>query len=254
LGSKFSLLALGLGAYLTFVVVSFPASVAYRWFAPAAVQLAGIDGTVWRGSAAYGSYGDGDLGFSDLRWQLHPTALLTGRLSLSTEWRLTDGSAVANVTASKNRIELTDVRAETSLQNLRALLPLGETEGLVRVRLQSLEIVDGWPASANGELTVSGLSVFPFMPSANQGLIPLGDFEARFAPQETPGILGVVNDRGGPLELSGRISLTPDRMYRIEALIKPRAGAPKELVDGVNFMTGPANAQGQRDFEISGEL
>jgi general secretion pathway protein N len=251
-GSRLSLLALGLGAYLTFVVVSFPASAAYRWFAPSALQLAAIEGSVWNGSAAYGSYAG--LAFSELRWQLHPAALLTGRLNLSAEGRFMDGFAVADVSASGSRVLLTNVRASTSLQNLRGLLPLGETQGQVSLQLQSLEIVDGWPMTAIGEFSVGDLSVVPFMPADGQRLMSLGSYQARFTEQEAPGIVGVVNDRGGPLELSGRISLAPDRSYRIEALLMPRAGAPADLVQGVNFMTGPPNAQGQRSFEMTGSL
>ena len=50
--SRVSLLALGVGAYFAFVLATFPASIAHRWFG-SELTMAGIDGSVWQGSAAY---------------------------------------------------------------------------------------------------------------------------------------------------------------------------------------------------------
>ena len=47
-------LALGIGAYLAFALSSFPAGTAYAWFAPAGLQLEGLEGTLWSGRAAAG--------------------------------------------------------------------------------------------------------------------------------------------------------------------------------------------------------
>ena len=50
-------LVLGVGAYLAFALVLFPADVAYRWLAPDTVRLSGVQGTVWSGRATLGSAG-----------------------------------------------------------------------------------------------------------------------------------------------------------------------------------------------------
>jgi general secretion pathway protein N len=250
--SKLSLLALGLGAYLAFALVGFPASVAYRWFAPPMLELAAVDGTLWRGSAQYGAVSG--LAISDLRWQLHPAALITARLSVSAEGRLADGFVLGRLVASGNRLSVSDVRAAMSLQSLRGLLPLAGTEGRVGLELDRLDLVDAWPVSAVGELTIGSLSVAPLIPMQNQEQLALGDYRVRFAAAEEPGIVGIVDDEGGPLELSGQIALTQDRIYRIEALIKPRPDAPADLVQGLSFMTDPPNADGQRRFELAGSL
>jgi hypothetical protein len=50
--SRKSLLLVGLLTFVAAVILMFPARVAYDWFAPPAVQLSSLEGTIWSGSAA----------------------------------------------------------------------------------------------------------------------------------------------------------------------------------------------------------
>ena len=99
--SRWSWLALGVGAYIAFTLVKFPAGTALRWFAPPGVALAGVAGTLWSGSAATCTV----AGFTveALRWDLRPASLLLGRLSAAVEARIPDGFVSGNITASPGR-------------------------------------------------------------------------------------------------------------------------------------------------------
>jgi len=249
---KLALIALGIGAYLAFVIASFPAAVAQRWFAPDALRLAAVEGTIWRGSAAYG--GVGSIGFSDLRWQLHPSAFLRGALSLTAEARLADGFVSSQVTASANRVELNALRAATSLGGFREALGFGDVSGQVSVEFETLVLEDGWPVAAVGDARIRSLAAPPLMPLAGVDTILLGNYLARFAPADQPGIVAALQDEGGPLELTGRLSIAPDRTYLFDTLVKPRADAPEVLVQGLDFVAGSPNANGQRKFVQSGTL
>jgi general secretion pathway protein N len=246
------LLALGLGVYLAVVVVSFPASVAYRWFAPDEVALALIQGTIWNGSAAHG--GVAGLAFSDLRWQLHPAALLTGRVSVSAETNFATGFARAEIMAAGNRITLNELSAATDLQVFSTLLPLGGVRGQVSISLDSLEFIDGWPTAAIGQTRIANLAMPPLLPIPGVTTIALGNYVAQFSSSDEPGITALLNDQGGPIELTGRLSLAPDRSYDIDTLIKPRADAPTELVQGIEMVTDTPDANGQRRFRLAGTL
>jgi hypothetical protein len=68
------------------------------------------------------------------------------------------------------------------------------------------------------------------------------------------GIVALLNDQGGPLEVTGRISLRPDRTYLFDSLIKLRADAPDVLVQGLEIVGGAPNASGQRKFQQQGSL
>lgn len=250
--NKFAWLALGLGAYLAFVIAKFPAGTAYRWLAPPELRLAGITGTVWQGGAELGSVPG--LPLSDLRWDLGAWPLLTGRLAGDFEARLTDGFVAGSVSASTSRVAFTDLQASTSLPTLRALLPLNDTQGLISVALERLELRDGWPVSALGTLRVGQLEVAPLIPTGGPALIPLGNYELRFVESSGQGIRAELSDSGGPLEASGVLSLGLDRSYAIEGAVRARADAPEMLIQGLAIMTGEPDAEGHRPFTLTGSL
>jgi len=252
MSSRWSLLALGIGVYVAVAIGSFPASLAYRWFGPEGLTLAAVGGTIWNGRAAYGT-GAG-LSFSNLNWQLHPVALLTGKLSLDAEAALANGLASAKLAASRDRLELTDVRLSASLESFSEQFALGEVSGQLGLSLSRLELVGGVPVAAAGTLTVADLFSAPLIPIEGVTSIPLGNFRAELTTGEQPGIVALVSDEGGPLELTGRITLAPDRSYTMDALIKTRADAPQELVQGVELVTGEPNAEGRRRFLQQGTL
>ena len=141
MSSRLSLLALGIGVYLAVAIGSFPASLAYRWFGPEGLTLASVEGTIWSGQAEHGAAAG--LTFSNLRWQLHPAALLTGTLSVSAEAELPDGLASARITASSERLVLNDVRVNASLASIRDRFALGDVSGQLDLSLQRFETVAG---------------------------------------------------------------------------------------------------------------
>jgi general secretion pathway protein N len=250
--SRTSLIALGIGAYLAFSIANFPASVAYRWFAPDALALAAVDGTIWRGSAAYG--GLNGIAFSELEWQLQPAALVTGAVSLSAQMNIAGGLARSDVDLRGSRLTLSNVRASVSLAALDSLLPLNGVLGNLSVTLDELELIDGWPARASGTARVNGLAGPPLFPVQGVSILQLGNFSARLQSTDDGELIALVNDEGGPLELTdGQVSLRPDRSYRLAATIKPRADAHRVLVEGLEILS-PANAAGQHVITDSGSL
>lgn len=250
--NRLAWLALGLGAYLAFVISLFPAATAYRWFAPPALRLAGITGTIWRGGAALGSVPG--LPLSDLRWDLDIWPLFVGRLAGEFEARLADGFVNGRVSASSSRLDFTDLQASTTLLTLRGLLPLNDTQGLISVSLSRLELREGWPVSAIGILRIGQLEVAPLIPTGGPELIALGNYEARFVDNDGQGIRAELGDTGGPLEASGVLSLGLDRTYALEGAVRARVDAPEMLTQGLAIMTGEPDAEGRRPFTLTGSL
>ncbi|HZF31176.1 MAG TPA: type II secretion system protein N [Gammaproteobacteria bacterium] len=246
-------LALGVGAYLAFLLVSFPASTALRWFVPGEVKVSGVQGTLWSGRAAALSVGQ--IPLQDLRWRASPWPLFTGRLSADVEARLADGFLSAHVSASPSRVRLSDARFAASLPTLQTLFPLGGTRGQATANLSMLELAGGWPTTVVGELRLAKLEVPPFVRNGAAQLIPLGDYLVRFElPAGKQGVAATFNDTGGPLEVSGTLGLQPTRVYAIEAFITPRAEASPDLVQGLSIMTQDPDSSGRRRFMLSGSL
>lgn len=246
-------LAVGVGAYLAFTLSAFPAATAYAWFAPAGVQLAGIEGTVWSGRAAVGAVAA--LPVHDVRWHVSAWQLLLGRVSADLRAQLDDGFVTAQVKATRSRVELSDVRASTSLPTLRNVLPIAGLRGAASLQLSTLalDVAKAWPTKVVGELTLAQLETVPLIPGPRGKLVPIGNYIVRFV-DGSGGINATINDTGGPLEVSGTLALDATRAYKIDARIKPRADAPEELINGLNAITADPDAEGRRPLKWSGTL
>jgi general secretion pathway protein N len=247
-------LAVGIGAYLAFALSSFPAGTAYAWFAPAGLQLAGVEGTLWSGRAAVGNVGD--LALHDVRWNVHAWQLLLGRLAADLRAQLDEGFVAAQVKATRSRIALSEVRASTSLPTLRAVLPIAGLRGEANLTLGTLDldVAKGWPTKVIGDLKLQQLETVPLIPSGPRGkLLPIGNYVVHFVEGAGP-VNATFNDAGGPLEVSGTIAVTAGRAYTLDGLVKPRADAPQDLVDGLNVMTAEPDADGRRRLTLTGTL
>lgn len=250
--SRWSWLALGLGAYVAFTVATFPAGTALRWFAPPGIAFAGVGGTLWSGSAASCSF-DGFTAEA-LRWRVRPAALFLGRLSAAVEARIPDGFVSGNVSASPSGVRFSELRAATSLPALGALLPVRGMRGQANLVFDSLVLANGWPAAAVGELKLAGLETMPLIPDGSGALLPLGNFTVTFAPAPPGEVAATFVDDGGPLEVQGTLTLDAARRYAIDALIEPRPDAPGTLVEGLKFMTTDPDAEGRRRLNLTGSL
>jgi len=161
------------------------------------------------------------------------------------------------VKASRSHVSLSEVRASTSLPTLRAVLPVAGLRGEANLTLSALEldVAKAWPTKVVGDLKLLQLEATPFSLSGPRGkLVPVGNYAVRFSEGAAP-INAMFNDTGGPLEVSGTLAVNAARAYKFDALIKPRADAAPELVDGLNAMaTGEPDAEGRRQLNLSGSL
>jgi hypothetical protein len=250
--------ALGVGAYIAFLLSSLPATTAYRALTSFSaveangIDFAGIQGTIWSGSASLGSVGG--LAVHDVRWQLRAWPLLLGRLAGRFEAQLDDGFINAQLRASASSVRFDDLRVSTSLPALSSVLPLQGMQGLASATFTTLELRDGWPAEAVGELRLAQLQARPLIPTGAPGLIPLGDYEVRFTETADEGLAAAIRDAGGPLEVTGTLALDRERRYLIDALLLARPSAPQALLDGIAVMTAEPDAAGRRRLMLTGSL
>ncbi len=247
--SRWSWLALGVGAYLAFTLATFPATTAIRWFAPAEVAVAGVEGTLWSGGALSGSFG----GFraEAVRWRIRPWSLLLGRVAGTVEARIPDGFVSTELTATSSRVRFDALRGATTLSALAAILPISGMRGQASVTLESLELVDGWPTSVIGELRLAGLEATPLGSST---LVALGNYKATFVPVADREVAAQFADEGGPLAVTGTVTIDAARAFTFDAFVAPRPGADESLVEGLAFSGGELDAQGRYHLMIGGTL
>ena len=250
--NRWSWLALGVGAYLAFALSTLPAATAVRWLAPPQVAFSGIRGTIWSGSAANGTIGG--LPVQDVRWRVRPWTLITARVGATVEARLADGFVNTGITASTGAVQFNDLRGGTSLGTLALVLPIRGMRGQASMALSSLELENAWPTRVLGEIKLAALEIAPVVANGSANLVPLGDYTVTFGEAPPRSIAARFNDNGGPLEVAGTVVVDQKRKYTFDALIKPRAGAAKELVDGLNIMSADPDPQGRRRLTLEGSL
>ena len=242
---KKRLVVAGVVTLLVSVIVTFPAAVAYKWFAPAQVRLNVIEGSIWNGRAAAGTINGFYVGSLD--WRLRPLALFTGKLAFSTHSEPASGYLDADIAISAlGTVTLRNVAGTLSLQAFQNVFQLQGFDGQLNLQFDTLTISDGIPTQAQGSIVVSRLL------AKNLSPIPIGDFRADFSTNEN-GILGIVEDQSGVLDIAGTLSVGRDRSYSLIGKVAATPDAPAGLQQQLRYLGSP-DASGKRDFRIEGTL
>jgi general secretion pathway protein N len=244
-GLRARLIVAGLATLILGLVISFPARIAYGWFSPPAVALAGISGSVWKGRSSEGTVAG--IYLTDLQWRFRPSALVKGEAAFAFSAKpvsgLLDGEVGVGIGGS---LRLSDVTARLPVSALQRFDALSGIEGDIRADIDRIDFADGIPVHATGVIDVVSLVVRPLAAST------LGDFRATV---ETAGdvLRGNVEDLAGVVDVSGTIELTPDRNFSFVGLIAARPDAPSAVHDELQYL-GSADASGRRSFRLEGRL
>jgi len=235
----------GVIVFLLVLVVTFPARVAYRWLAPPDLQLSGISGSVWNGTAAEGLAAGAYV--RNISWRLKPMALLTGKLAFTTSADPASGSMKADVAMGLGgSLALTNLTGTVSLDLVHNAFQQGGISGDVSLNFSNLVLENGLPVAATGSVTVANF----FARDLSAGV--LGDYRAEF---QTSGqsISASVDDVAGVLDIDGVITINPDRTYSLVGEVAARPGAPPSIEQQLRFLGSP-DARGMRPFRFEGQL
>lgn len=238
-------LVAGLVTFTVAVVVSFPARVAYRLFSPDAVAIAGIQGSIWRGSARELSVGG--VYFRNLGWRAHPFRLFTGKLVYTIEAQPASGFIETRIgVGAGGTVTFTGLTGSLPLAILAGPTRMSGLDGAATVRFERLEIRDGLPVLADGIVEVSTLIV-PLIDRAS-----IGGYRAEFSTGED-GIVASVEDTDGLFDLAASLSITADRSYRFLGQVAAKPETPEKLRRQM-AMLGMPNDRGQREVRLEGSL
>lgn len=238
------LLALGAIVYLVVLVVTLPARFVLQWL-PDGVSAVGVEGTAWRGRVA--TIAVERTRVDDLRWRLRPAALLRARAAASVEARVAGGFVDGDVAiTATGTVHARDLRGAFPLAELASVAGFQGIAGQLSIDLQALRLDDGWPGVVEGTARIGNLRI------ADLDDEPVGDYELQF---DTRGddIVGRLRDRGGPLEVSGALTLGADRAWELDGTVRTRADARPRLGEVLSMLGNP-DAEGRREFSLAGRL
>jgi len=243
--SKTRLLTIGLVTLLLGLLIFFPARVAYRWFLPDAISLAGISGSVWSGSARE-AYANG-IYVRDLQWRMQPLTLLGGGIGFAVEAGSQAGFIDTNIRFGfSGQITFDELKTSLTLQDLEPLIGLPGLRGTANAEFTRLVMDDGVPIMADGVVEVTDLVA----PNLYRGSI--GGYRAEFFTQES-GVMASVEDTDGVIDIAGSLSLLADGSYEFIAQIAPKNNTPESVRRQMQFL-GSANERGQHELRLEGKF
>lgn len=241
----------GLAAYLVMLVATFPALQAYRFLPGSArrtVTLYGLEGTVWGGRAAGVRIGALDLGA--LRWDVGLPRLALGQVRVSWSATTEDSGAAGRGAVQFGLwggLRLPSLILNVPASALARQLPLPVTlEGAVDMRLHDIVLRAGRLRHASGTIAWRNAAV------RWSGPIQLGTLIVDLQHGTGP-IRGDLHDQGGPIKVSGTVTLAGDGALQLNASVLPRPGAPKPLLQALRAGGAP-DAAGRYHIRWSGRL
>src|SRR5687768_74454 len=242
------LIALGVGAFVIFALVTLPASVVLSRLGSAGVSASGVSGSIWNGKAQVLQVSGVNVG--SVEWDLHVLPLFTLHLNADVKVSRVDGFASTGLSVGPG--------GKVTLKELTASLPLSAINnpqlsgwnGQLNAKFARLTLDKGWPTEVDGTLDAIDVMGPPRKP-AN-----VGSYRVVFDPAASTAemLLGAVSDAGnGPLQISGTIKLKPDRSYEFDTFLATKPNTPQNLARALEIL-GPPDAQGRRQFSAAGTL
>jgi general secretion pathway protein N len=235
----------GAFVFLAVLITTFPARVAYNWFAPPDIVLTGVEGSVWNGVASEGVAAGAYI--KKLEWSVEPKTLLTGKLSFKLSAEPGAGKINANVTVGlNNSLVLTDLIGTLPLDIVHQAFQQEGIRGDLSLNFEKMVVENGLPVDVSGNVTVANF----YEPGLSASKI--GDFKAEFQ-SENGNIIGSIDDISGILNVEGTITLSPNRSYSIIGNVAARPNAPPSVNQRLQFL-GSADERGFRPFRFEGSL
>lgn len=224
------------------LVITFPARIAYRWVSPPFVQMSGIQGTVWNGSAL--GFATNGVYLRDLTWRMHPLSLFTGKANYDISGAPVSGFFESEVTLSLGgTLALNNLSASVPLQMFEEAANITGLRGNASLKFERLELRAGRASVMDGTIDVANLLV-PLLGSSS-----LGGYRAEFYTQNN-GIVASVEDTDGVVDVAGSLQLNPDKTYAFRGQVVAKPEAPDSLRSQLGYL--PKNDRGQHELSFEG--
>lgn len=244
------LASVGCASFVLFAIAQIPATILTSQLPPGSNAI-GINGTIWKGSVA--AHDVANIPLRRTSWDLHPAALLLGRLSGTIVSHPPGGRIETEASVSLlGTVRISDLSAAGSIGPLATRMRLPVSGGNYAVEAQQAIVKDAWLSSLVGGGRVTGV---PLNPLAGPGG-PTGSFVVTFDVASVPDdgrVAGAVDDDSGPVDVSGRIVLSPPAAYQLDAAVKAQPDAPPDIRRAL-ALVGPVGRDGRRELSLSGSF
>jgi len=229
-------IALGVGSYLLFLLLYFPAQqglgLASAVGLDIPVRLDGIQGTLWSGEAASTSYQGMPLG--RMRWHFKPFGLLLGRLGYRIELQGAGEELTGSVrTGLGGGYRMEELAGLLRAERIPSLLGQRQLDLGGSLDLEQLDLAfDGGRLSeAEGGVRWRDASLIAPVK------LKLGDLQADLSNGENGGIVAEIRDLSGPTGIKASANLAEDGNFQFKGLIKPGRNADPGLTTALKAIS-----------------
>lgn len=224
------------------LLLFFPARIAYQWFAPDTIKVAGFDGSVWRGSATEAWVGG--LYLRDLRWSVRPARLLTGKLGYALAARPSSGFVDGDVAIGLGgRLTLSAVSGAVPLELLRPIVNSPGLKGSLSLQIDEAELDDGMPISATGTFEVANIVEPRLHPGS------LGGYRGQLA-SDAGVLLITYEDTDGVFDIEGRISVREGGEFVHSARLRAKNTTPPRFQQFIDTLPFAEDGSGWREYVL----
>jgi general secretion pathway protein N len=240
--------ALGVAAYLVFLLAAAPASfVAARASAaaPGQIELSEARGTLWNGAAHARIDAPGGLvTFERVEWRFAPARLMAGRVAFDVRAAGPGLDAQGQIARGLTVWELRDASARGEIAALTPFAPFIATwrpEGSVAISAPRLEWND---ANARGDLSIEWKDAAVSISEVR----PLGTYRVDAHGEGGPAKVALAT-LGGPLRISAQGTFSPPSRLALSGEARADTGAAQALQPLLDLL-GPRRPDGARALEI----
>jgi general secretion pathway protein N len=212
-------------AILWLLVAALPASIVTH-FLPKGVEAQDLSGSIWHGAAANVRALGHDVG--GVEWQLRPIALLRLQLKTDLHWAHRGIGLAGSAVIDRAGVTVTNVHGGGPIEDLGDLGLESGWRGNAEIAIDELSTDLTRILSARGQIKIEDLAGPTVAGGADLGNYVLQWGSHAVDPKGV--VTGELQDAGGPLQVQGTLTLTPQqRSGMVSGTIQERPGAPAEL-------------------------
>ena len=245
-------LSLGIGSYLLFLVLNFPAQqavgLADKAGVLAPIGLDGVQGTFWSGEAAGISFQQMPLGH--VTWRISPASLLLGRLRYNIDLRDASQQLTGSVqTGLIGGYRLEALKGQVTADRIPQLIQQRQIRIGGRIELDQVDLSfeEGRLTSADGRIRWFDALI------ASPMKLKTGDLQADLSTETDGGVKVDIRDLSGPTAIKASAILAADGNYRFEASLKPGSETDPALTTALKAVSH-GNPDGSFQLKFTGRI
>ncbi len=238
-------------AFAVTVVWKFPAAGVLPHISTNPVTVAGVSGSIWKGTAEQVQPPNPALVASNVKWRFMPAALMSGNTAANLDFEVLGGSGSGHVSRSitSGDVSVTDGSFRMPAVNLGQFLPLPIVDfgGNLIADIETLDLENNLLKTARGTVVWRNALVTGGLQAE------LGQVVLDVEPQPIdgrPAHVAKISNKDGDLELNGELQIDINGNYRADIRLKPTASANQGLTGALGSLGPIAKRESDGSYRI----